>query len=53
VDDDLALAIQQALQATSSAAAAFGARFSWERATDQFLSGILAAADAMPLAEPA
>ena len=53
VDTDLVSAIQQALQAKTSAAAEFGARFSWERATDQFLSGILAAADAMSVAEPA
>ena len=45
VDPDLAIAMQRALRADRRAAAVFGARFSWERATDQFLSAILAAAE--------
>ena len=51
VDEDLALAVQRTLRVDRQAAAVFGARFSWERATDQFLSAILAAVDTAPLAE--
>ncbi len=48
VNEDLTLAISHALTADASCAAAFGAGFSWERATDQFLSAILAAVEASP-----
>ena len=41
LDDDLAQAITRALRVDKQAAAVFGARFSWERATDQFLAAIL------------
>ncbi len=51
VNEDLAVAIQSALLVDAEAAAEFGARFSWERATDQFLSAILAAVETAP-AEP-
>lgn len=40
VDDDLGRAIDAALRVDRRAAAAFAARFSWERATDQFLEAI-------------
>jgi glycosyltransferase involved in cell wall biosynthesis len=38
--DDLGQAIRQALRLDRHAAAVFGARFTWERATDQFLAAI-------------
>lgn len=50
VDEDLSLAIGRALAARRRAAAAYGAQFSWERATDQFLKA-LGAAVAGPKAE--
>lgn len=40
VEHDLTLAIERALRLDRSAAAAFGAHFSWERATDQFVEAI-------------
>lgn len=40
LDDDLGRAIERALRLDRSAAAVFGARFSWERATDQFVAAI-------------
>ncbi len=40
LDEDLGRAIAQALQLDRAAAAAFGARFSWDRATDQFLTAL-------------
>ncbi len=40
LDCDLEIAIARALRLDRRAAAVFGARFSWERATDQFLSAI-------------
>lgn len=40
LDDDIAIAIQRSLQLDRQAAAIFGARFSWEAATDQFLAAI-------------
>ena len=40
LDRDLASAIARALTLDRKAAAAFGARFSWEHATDQFLAAI-------------
>ena len=39
-DEDLGQAIIKALTLDRSAAAVFGQRFSWERATDQFISAI-------------
>jgi glycosyltransferase involved in cell wall biosynthesis len=44
LDDDLALAINKALSLDRTAAAVFGSRFTWERATDQFLAAIESAA---------
>jgi glycosyltransferase involved in cell wall biosynthesis len=38
--DDLALAIAKALRLDRTAAAVFGSRFTWEHATDQFISAI-------------
>lgn len=40
VEHDLTLAIEKALRLDRTAAAIFGARFSWERATEQFLEAI-------------
>ncbi len=46
VDDSLSLAIARALNADRSAAARYGASFTWDRAVDQFLDAIaFAAAD--------
>jgi len=44
LDDDLAVAMQRALGLDRKAAAVFGARFSWERATDQFVAALEQAA---------
>lgn len=53
LDSDLASAITRALTLSRKAAAAFGARFSWEHATDQFLAAITSALHApQPSAEP-
>ena len=41
VDDDLAVALRQALTARRSDCAAYGARFSWERSCDQFLAALM------------
>jgi glycosyltransferase involved in cell wall biosynthesis len=43
VDEDLAVAMRAALTADRSACAAFGARFSWDHACDQFLAGLTGA----------
>lgn len=40
VHDDLEAAVRQALSLDRDAAAALGSRYSWERATDQFLAAI-------------
>lgn len=40
LDHDLAVAIRIALRLDRQGAAAFGARFSWERATDQFVAAL-------------
>lgn len=40
LDEDIAVAIQRALRLDRRAAAIFGARFSWEKATDQFLGAL-------------
>ncbi len=45
LDDDLGQAIRAALRLDRRAAAVFGARFTWERATDQFLAAISDALD--------
>ena len=45
LSDDLAQAVSGALGLDRQAAAAFGASFSWERATDQFLAAITHALD--------
>jgi glycosyltransferase involved in cell wall biosynthesis len=52
LDEDLGAAIGRALQVDRSDAAAAGARFSWDRATDQFLAAISGAAKS-GRAEPA
>ncbi|MBW8784984.1 MAG: glycosyltransferase family 1 protein [Novosphingobium sp.] len=43
LDDDLECAIEKALRCDRLAAAVFGSRFSWDRATDQFIGAISAA----------
>ena len=43
LEADLTLAIRKALRLDRTAASVFGARFSWERATDQFLEAIRSA----------
>ena len=40
LDKDLGLAVARALRLDRQAAAVFGGRFTWERATDQFLAAI-------------
>jgi glycosyltransferase involved in cell wall biosynthesis len=40
LDHDLRLAIEKALRLDRAAASVFGARFTWENATDQFLDAI-------------
>jgi len=40
IEDDLTLAIEKALRLDRTAASVFGARFTWERATDQFVEAI-------------
>ena len=40
LDDDLKQAVARALQLDRLAAATYGARFSWEAATDQFISAL-------------
>ena len=52
VDPDLARAVAQALAADRQAAAAFGARFTWEAATDQFMAAIGMAPDGEPSPGP-
>lgn len=46
LDTDLGVAVAKALRVDRSAAAVFGARFSWERATDQFIDALTLAAAA-------
>lgn len=55
LDDDLGHAIRRALRLDRVAAATFAARYSWDRATDQFLAALTAAgsASSTPLPEPA
>ncbi|MBV1689202.1 glycosyltransferase family 1 protein [Novosphingobium sp. G106] len=43
VEEDLTLAIEKALRLDRTSAAVFGARFSWERATQQFMTAIQSA----------
>lgn len=45
LDEDLGLAIRRALGLDRQAAAVLGARYTWHRATDQFLAAIQHAAD--------
>ena len=45
VDEDLDFAITKALTLDRTAAAVFGARFSWQRATDQFIDAIIDVAE--------
>ena len=40
LDEDLARAVQRALTFDRAAAAVYGARFGWDRATDQFLAAL-------------
>lgn len=44
LDEDLGIAIAQALRLDREAAAVFGSRYSWEAATDQFLDALRQAA---------
>jgi len=44
LDDDIAAAMRLAVMLDRKAAAVFGARFTWERATDQFLAALSQAA---------
>ena len=44
LDEDLARAVQRALTFDRTAAAVYGARFGWDRATDQFLAALTRAA---------
>jgi glycosyltransferase involved in cell wall biosynthesis len=56
IEHDLSLAIEKALRLDRAAASAFGARFTWERATDQFVEAIRGAkcqSDARRALEPA
>jgi glycosyltransferase involved in cell wall biosynthesis len=56
LDDDLELAIGRALRLDRMAAAVYGARFSWQRATDQFVAALTEAITAktdLRVAEPA
>lgn len=54
LDEDLSIAIQRALTLDRQAAAVVGARFSWDRATDQFLAALtLATAGKAKAREPA
>lgn len=46
LDADLGIAVAKALRVDRSAAAVFGTRFSWERATDQFIDALTLAAAA-------
>lgn len=52
LDPDLAVAIQRALRLDRSAAAVYGARFTWERATDQFLAALELGRQQQPVATP-
>ena len=56
LDEDLGVAVARALRLDGQAAAVFAARFTWPRATDQFLTAIdqvARGARAMPVPEPA
>ncbi|MFA7601831.1 MAG: glycosyltransferase family 1 protein [Novosphingobium sp.] len=56
LDDDLTVAIERALRLDRRAAAAFGARFTWERATDEFMAAVQSIthdAEPEPMLEPA
>jgi glycosyltransferase involved in cell wall biosynthesis len=44
LDEDIAAAMRRAVTLDRQAAAVFGARFTWERATDQFLAALTEAA---------
>ncbi|NLR72344.1 glycosyltransferase family 1 protein [Novosphingobium sp. ERN07] len=53
LDDDLALAIQKALRCDRIGAAVQGARYNWDRATDEFLAAVSEAVQPVREAEPA
>jgi len=53
LDDNLGIAITKALRLDRMAAATYGARFSWERATDQFVAAIESALEPAAALEPA
>ena len=53
LDNNLAVAIARALRLDRRAAAVFGARFSWEQATDQFLAALRRAVRPIAIAPPA
>ncbi len=50
LDDDLDKAIAKALRLDRSAAAVFGSRFTWQRATDQFVAAIESAVQSVKTA---
>ncbi|MFN4134205.1 MAG: glycosyltransferase family 4 protein [Novosphingobium sp.] len=53
LDEDLALAVAKALRCDRLGAAVHGARFNWDRATDQFLAAVTEAMEPARLSEPA
>lgn len=53
LDEDLALAVAKALRCDRLGAAVQGARFNWDRATDQFLGAVTEAMEPARLSEPA
>ncbi|MFN3469909.1 MAG: glycosyltransferase family 4 protein [Novosphingobium sp.] len=53
LDEDLALAVAKALRCDRLGAAVQGARFNWDRATDQFLAAVTEAMEPARLSEPA
>ena len=52
LDEDLGRAIRKALRLDPLAAAIFGARHSWDRATDQFLAALETAVSPAPAEDP-
>lgn len=52
LDHNLAAAIHKALHLDRDAAAVYGARFTWEKATDQFLAAIAKGVGVMPARVP-
>jgi len=52
LDDDLGLAIMRALRSDRRGAAVYGASYSWDRATDQFVAAISEALERRRVREP-